>query len=125
MSRGARTAEMLLTEARMRVNRPGDEPSGLLIGAGVKILGISLERRRRTPAALPLIADGNSVVWTARLLCFALFPLEGCKTSIVSIQTCHAPTVRQAEPGVLDATSTRTLDPPVWAPALPDDGPFQ
>jgi hypothetical protein len=33
----------------MRVNRPGGEPSGLLIGEGVKILGISLERRRRTP----------------------------------------------------------------------------
>ena len=65
------------------------EPSGLLIGEGVKILGISLERRRRTPAALPLIADGNSVVWTARLFCFAQFPLEGRKTSIVSIQTCH------------------------------------
>jgi hypothetical protein len=53
----------------MRVSRPGGEPSGLLIGAGVKILGVSLERRRPTPAALPLIADGNSVVWTARLLC--------------------------------------------------------
>jgi hypothetical protein len=65
-SRGARTAEMLLTEPRMRVNRPGGEPSGLLIGAGVKILGFSLERRRPTPAALPLIADGNSAVWTAR-----------------------------------------------------------
>ena len=88
-SRRARTAEMLLTEPRMRVSRPGGEPSGLLIGAGVKILGFSLERRRPTPAALPLIADGNSVVWTARLLCFALFPLEGRKTSVISIQTCH------------------------------------
>ena len=28
------TAEMLLTEPRMRVNRPGGEPSGLLIGGG-------------------------------------------------------------------------------------------
>ena len=42
---------------------------------GAKILGISHgESRKRTPTVLSLIADGNSVVWTAR-------PLEGRKTS--------------------------------------------
>ena len=43
-SRRARTAEMLLTEPRLHVNRPGGKPSGLLIGERAEILGISLER---------------------------------------------------------------------------------
>jgi hypothetical protein len=56
---------------------------------GAKILGISHgESRKRTPTVLPLIADGHSLGWNVRLSCFALFPLEGGKTSIVSIQTC-------------------------------------
>jgi hypothetical protein len=52
-------------------------------------LGISLEKDANvTPAAIPLVADGHSLEWKARLFCFALFPLEGGKTPIVSIRTC-------------------------------------
>ena len=72
----------------MRVNRPSGEPSGLQIGEGQRF-GISLEKDANvTPAAIPLVADGHSLEWKARLFCFALFPLEGGKTPIVSIRTC-------------------------------------
>ena len=68
----------------MRVNRPGGEPSGLLIGERAEILGISLERGANVcpPRFLALLTGTR--LWTAQLFCFALFPLEGGKTSIVS-----------------------------------------
>jgi hypothetical protein len=79
----------IANRTRMRVTGDGGEPPGLPDRPAGQ--GFSEFRRRKatkaTRPALPLIADGPLTIVEVAALLFGLFPLEGGKTSIVSIQT--------------------------------------
>jgi hypothetical protein len=66
--------------ARMRITEMVASRPASPIGERAKILGISPERgTKATRAALPLIADGHSLVWKSRLVCFAYSRSKGAK----------------------------------------------